>query len=862
MPAAPNPLDAKPAPLPPPRRRRRYRQRRESAASRFGPRVLVGSVGVAALVGALMLAVRYPLGAIPAVAGVLLTALLARYFWTVWPGWMLGLLPCIGLAPWTGWMLVEEFDLLVLASVAGGYLAISGPHRHRPPDPVPVWRRELRWRRLTLALMVLFALSTAVSVLHGLVAGGGFPANLWAGYLESGTALRAGKPVLWMLLMLPLWQRVARRAPQTITPSLAVGTGLALAACAAGVVYERVAYTGLTNFSSDYRSTGFFWEMHMGGAALDGALALLLPFGLLGVLRLRGTTSFFVAVALLAAGSYAALATFSRGLYLALGLVLPLTLLLWVNQVRRAQRGETDPASSWLPGRVLPPDLPAPLPPRAAVLWLATLVAAASVAIWQMFPTSGYRGMLAVCGAMAALLVQPAAIGSARSARLLSSLLGAVTALPLLAVAALLAWSVDKAAYVMFALFWLGSVLMGRAAAQGKRPWASALGDALRAALWLATLGSAAVVAWSWGGAPALDASLLPLGLLALAWPLSQGGEQGRLMQGLSWRARGAGMAVLILVAAIVAALAGGAYVGDRLSRTEQDLGARFQHWSRTVAALDDVDGWLLGAGAGRFVPVFAMNAPADERIGDYRWVASGTPSLRLQSGTHVLGAGELLRVSQRLLASPSGLVLRFKAKLDEDAHLHVEICQKHLLYSDGCKAREVPLRPTDGWTAYDVDLGDAGELGRRGLVFSVALSRPAELARITDLSLRGSDGVELLRNGDFRQGLAHWFPSSDRHHLPWHAKSLPLHLLFEQGVVGLSLAVALFALAMGRLLLGAAREHPLAPALSGALLGFVLVGAFDSLVDAPRVALMFLCLLTLSLGLRAPPPPPLPKRA
>ena len=45
--------------------------------------------------------------------------------------------------------------LLVLASLAGGYLALSGPHRHEPPPPVPVWRRELRWRRLTVLMLAI-----------------------------------------------------------------------------------------------------------------------------------------------------------------------------------------------------------------------------------------------------------------------------------------------------------------------------------------------------------------------------------------------------------------------------------------------------------------------------------------------------------------------------------------------------------------------------------------------------------------------------------------------------------------------------------------------------------------------------------
>ena len=55
--------------------------------------------------------------------------------------------------------------------------------------------------------------------------------------------------------------------------------GVALA-----TLWERLAFTGLLNLSTDYRTTALFWEMHVGGAALDGFLALTVPFALREVL--------------------------------------------------------------------------------------------------------------------------------------------------------------------------------------------------------------------------------------------------------------------------------------------------------------------------------------------------------------------------------------------------------------------------------------------------------------------------------------------------------------------------------------------------------------------------------------------------
>jgi hypothetical protein len=847
-------------------RSRSRRRRREPKVSEFTPRLFGGAVAVGCLGSALALAYHYPLGAGPAMAGVLLTVLLARYFWMLWPGWMLAFVPLLGFAPWTGWMMVEEVDLLLLASAAGGYLALSGPHHHKPPAPVPVWRRELRWRLTTLTLLGLFLASSLVASLHGLLEAGGWKPNWFQGYLEGGAALRAAKPALYLLLMMPLWQRVARRSPQTITPSVAAGLAGALWVVCLGALYERMAYTGLTDFSQDYRTTSVFWEMHVGGAALDGALILLMPFALLAVLRRRQGLGFGLAVALLMLSFYVVLTTFSRALQVAVLVALPMCAGLWIAQQRRAVRGARDPASNWLPGQVLPDDTARPLLPVRGGIALLLLVLTGAGVVALLFPTSGYRGLLAVCGTLIALLAQPPAHASSRSQRIFSSGLGLVMALPLVGLAALLAGMVDKAAYVIYALAWGVAMVLARLASQGKAPWPSALGDALRAGAWFTVLGCTAVVAWSWGGMGAAQAAW-PLGVLALAWPLSQGGLLGNLLGQMSWRSRVGAMAAVILAAAVVATFGGGAYLGSRLATTGADFQGRLHHWNRTLAILAADNNWLMGAGAGRFVGAFALNAPRDEQTGDFRASRAGArPNVVAISGRHTMGNGEILRLSQRIDDAPAGLKLRYSSRNENTPELFVEVCQKHLLYGDTCLTKVVNLPDSpEAWQSGELLIGGNGELAERGwlrrsLVFSIAIASRGDVVRLSDLSLTGANGQELLKNGRFDDGLSRWFITSDKHHLPWHAKNLPLHLAFEQGIVGLLLGGGLLALGLGRLLLGSGRDHALTPALAASLVGFVLVGVFDSLIDAPRIAFIFFTLLAISLGLRAPPPvaPPL----
>lgn len=827
--------------------------------------MLAGLLALACLAMGLGLASQHPLGALPALLGVVAVAGMARYFWIVWPGWMLALVPLLALAPWSGWLWLEELDLLVLASAAGGYAALSGPHRHRPPAPLPPWRRELQWGAGTKLLLLLWALSALLALFLGVQDAGGWVFDAFDGVHEPGYALRGGKTILHLLLLAPLWVRSTRRASAALTPSLLLGLGGVLVVASLGALLELQAYVGLTALTSAYRASSVFWEAHLGGRPLEGVLALTLPFGLLLLTRQRSPRAFGVALLLMAVAGYAVLAAFSAPLYLACLLGLGLTsLLLWLQR-RRARREGRDPASSWFPGKVpTDADLRAQSnrwPGRGGLL---LLVAIGAVAAWQLYPSSAERGLLALLGAWLALVAQPPGPAQATTAqRITSWLMGAVAAAPLIGLSALLALGVDKSAYGTYVLAWLCSMGLARSAWGGRHPWRTPMGDALRAAAWLWNLGSVAVVAWTWGGSAALEATLLPLGVLACIWPLAQGGSLGQLLATLDWRARVGSMGLLAVTAAILAALSGGAYLSERLGAGSPDgLGPRMEHWGRVLTLLEGHQGWWVGMGSGRFAAKLQADAPEGERSGDYRWLSGPDGArLRLAAGTHEQRAGALLRLSQRIDAAPPRLKLRLQARVLEPTQLQTEVCERHVLLDAACRRMSVELTQTDWqWHNVDVELGGMGELGQSGwlgrsLAFSVAVASKGKRVELRQMSLKGADGVELLRNGDFRREGAHWLVSSEKRHLPWQADNLLLHLMFEQGLLGLLLWLTLLVLTLGRLTLGLAREHPLAPALVGGLVAFLVVGMTASLLNTPRVAFLFYTLLLLGLGLRAPPP-------
>ena len=91
------------------------------------------------------------------------------------------------------------------------------------------------------------------------------------------------------------------------------------------LLWERAAYPGLLDFSARYRTTATFWEMHMGGAAIDAYLALATPFAAWALAAARSPRAWVAAATLALLTGHACLTTFSRGAYV--GVALPLFLL-------------------------------------------------------------------------------------------------------------------------------------------------------------------------------------------------------------------------------------------------------------------------------------------------------------------------------------------------------------------------------------------------------------------------------------------------------------------------------------------------------------------------------------------------------
>lgn len=275
---------------------------RGSAGLTLVARRALGLLGLLCLLGGLALAWRHPVAPWAAGLGVLVMAGVAarRPLWAV--AALGALLPVLDFLPWTGDTLVNEADLLVLAVAAGAWL--RPPPRQFSAGP---FARAWWWLLGLLAWVGLVRGWLDASALAGL-------GDAWHADASSPWhALRQSKGWLALWVLAP-W--LVRLGPAVLRPWLA-GLLAGLVWVVAGVLLERATYPGLLEFTRQYRSVGTFWDMHLGGGAIDAYLALTVPLAAWALWVAPRGWRWWAALALWWGAMYAVLVTYSRGVVLA-----------------------------------------------------------------------------------------------------------------------------------------------------------------------------------------------------------------------------------------------------------------------------------------------------------------------------------------------------------------------------------------------------------------------------------------------------------------------------------------------------------------------------------------------------------------
>jgi VanZ family protein len=302
------------------------------------------------------------------------------------------------------------------------------------------------------------------------------------------------------------------------------------------------------------------------------------------------------------------------------------------------------------------------------------------------------------------------------------------------------------------------------------------------------------------------------------------------------------GLLLFVLLAVIAWPVLHGSYMQGRFATTQRDLKIRTAHWTGAIEMMDDsLTAKLFGMGLGRYPETYFWRNLEGVQPASYRLVhESGNTYL-------ALSGGDALYVEQIVNAEPNQryhLRLAVRGRSDQ-AEISVPLCEKWMLYSANCSWASLHVGNTKGkWLPLSVDI-DTGKFALQPWYASrtVKLALTNRVAGtsldIDEISLKSVDGIELLQNGKFADGMDHWFFTTDNH-LPWHFKNLWLQVYFEQGLVGLLVFACLLIYAFIRLAKRIGERDALAAVLAASLVGFLTVGVVDSLFDVPRMALMF----------------------
>ncbi len=231
------------------------------------------------------------------------TALL-RYPW-LWLVIVPASLPLLDFSPVTGWLLVNEFDLLLLTTitvfVARGW-----------PVSVPAYLPSSG-----MVLLALLGVSYLISAVHGVLPLEPLDANGFSSYFSNYNSLRVAKGFAWALALLPLLKAALSNRERALR-YLSTGMLLGLAGAISAVFLERHLFSGELGSLQAFESDGMLPGTHLDDVAVQTYIAVTLPIVFYWVEQAQGKLAWVIGAVLLALASYAIYLTFMPFGYIAL----------------------------------------------------------------------------------------------------------------------------------------------------------------------------------------------------------------------------------------------------------------------------------------------------------------------------------------------------------------------------------------------------------------------------------------------------------------------------------------------------------------------------------------------------------------
>lgn len=315
-----------------PRQAAKSPEQKPEIQSTTAPQPLRGAAIALSLACAAWLAIDFPFH--PFVLASLLLVYAATIWQRPWLIWFFipAALPLLDLAPWSGRFYWDEFDYLLLISIAIAWVKTAA---------IPAKARDRGWLLAIAMLAALFA----IGALRGVTELALPNLNLFSSYYSPFNGLRQAKGIFFALLLALLWRRFtgAGRAVETL---FTYGMLTGLAGVSLTVIWERISFPGFWAFSDAYRVTGPFSAMHVGGADLETYLTCTIPFALLVLNQTNSRWLRLAVVSCLLGAGYALMVSFSRIGYLGCAAAILSTGYLLSRHDRRDKPGRpnTPPA--------------------------------------------------------------------------------------------------------------------------------------------------------------------------------------------------------------------------------------------------------------------------------------------------------------------------------------------------------------------------------------------------------------------------------------------------------------------------------------------------------------------------------------
>lgn len=250
--------------------------------------------------------IYYPYGQIVLAIGLCIYGAILYRYPNSWLIVIPALLPVLDLAPWSGWFFFDELDLFILLTLAVGLSRSTNPS-------IPLRHLQALFRLAFLCLSV----SYGVSLIIGLLPLQPLDANAFSNYYSHYNSLRMAKGFFEAAALFLLFLGQSHDDTE-ISRYLTAGMVLGLTGVVIAVIWERFVFSGLFDFTSDFRITATFSALHNGGNDPEAYLVLAQPFVFAWAMNRRKFHAWNIAIALFAASTYAMLVTYSRAGYLGL----------------------------------------------------------------------------------------------------------------------------------------------------------------------------------------------------------------------------------------------------------------------------------------------------------------------------------------------------------------------------------------------------------------------------------------------------------------------------------------------------------------------------------------------------------------